>query len=43
MMRLPQSKTLAVHENGAVYYSFPHMDAYPFIRNGFSTRLGGVN
>ncbi len=43
MMKLPQSKTLTVHENGAVYYSFPHMDAYPFIRNGFSTRLGGVS
>ena len=43
MMKLPQSKTLTVHENGAVYYSFPHMDTYPFIRNGFSTRLGGVS
>lgn len=43
-MLLPQTKTLIAHENnGLLYYSFPHMDAYPFIRNGFSTRLGGVS
>ena len=26
-----------------VYYSFPSFDAVPFVRHGFSTRLGGVS
>jgi len=39
-----QSKTLTVHEqNGVVYYTFPSFDAVPFVRHGFSTRLGGVS
>lgn len=43
-MRIPQSETLAAHEKGGVaYYSFPSFDALPFVRHGFSTRLGGVS
>lgn len=43
-MHLPQTKTLTAHEkNGVVYYSFPQMDAYPFLKVGISTRLGGVS
>lgn len=39
-----QSKTLSVHEkSGVVYYTFPAFDAVPFVRHGFSTRLGGVS
>ena len=39
-----QSKTLTVHEkNGVVYYTFPSFDAVPYVRHGFSTRLGGVS
>ncbi len=39
-----QSKTLTVHDaNGVVYYTFPAFDAVPFVRHGFSTRLGGVS
>lgn len=41
---LPQTKNLTMHEkSGVVYYSFPQMDAYPFVRAGMSTRLGGVS
>lgn len=43
-MGLLKSNTLRVHEkNGVVYYTFPSFDALPFIRHGFSTRLGGVS
>lgn len=44
MNMLLQSKTLSVHETGGVvYYTFPSFDAVPFVRHGFSTRLGGVS
>lgn len=43
-MHLPQTKTLTAHaKNGIVYYSFPQMDAYPFLKAGISTRHGGVS
>lgn len=43
-MKLPITKTLTAHEtNGVVYYTFPAFDAVPFVRHGFSTRLGGVS
>ncbi len=43
-MKLPESKTLTLHQKGdVVYYSFPHIDAYPCFKTGFSTRLGGVS
>ncbi len=39
-----ESKTLCAHEqDGVLYYSFPALDAVPFVRHGFSTRLGGVS
>ncbi len=44
MKMLLKSKTLTAHEtNGVVYYTFPPFDAVPFVRHGFSTRLGGVS
>ncbi len=44
MTKLPHSQTLTAHEtDGVVYYSFPAFDAVPFVRHGFSTRLGGVS
>lgn len=43
-MNLPVTKNLCAHQkNGVVYYSFPQMDAYPFLKAGLSTRLGGVS
>ena len=43
-MTLPETKTLTPHWKGALlYYSFPALDALPFVRHGFSTRLGGVS
>ena len=43
-MKLPASATMCAHEQGeAPYYAFPALDAIPFIRHGFSTRLGGVS
>lgn len=43
-MQLPHTESLHANEkNGVLYYSFPSMDALPFIRHGFSTRLGGVS
>lgn len=43
-MPLPSSHTLAAREAAGVpYYSFPSLDAIPFVRHGFSTRLGGVS
>ncbi len=44
MIQLPNSRTLTANERGGVvYYSFPAFDAVPFVRHGFSTRLGGVS
>lgn len=43
-MQLPNTQTLTAHNvDGVVYYSFPKMDAYPFLKTGMSTRLGGVS
>jgi len=43
-MNLPITKTLCAHQkDGVLYYSFPQMDAYPFLKAGLSTRLGGVS
>lgn len=43
-MQLPYTKTLTMHgKDGVIYYSFPQMDAYPFLKAGLSTRLGGVS
>lgn len=43
-MQLPKTATLTAHDvNGVVYYSFPQMDAHPFLKSGISTRLGGVS
>ena len=43
-MSLPISHTLAAHEAAGVpYYSFPSFEKLPFVRHGFSTRLGGVS
>lgn len=43
-MNLPVSRTLTARENGGVVlYTFPAFDAVPFVRHGFSTRLGGVS
>lgn len=43
-MTLPETHTLAAHEkDGVVYYTFPAFDEIPFVRHGFSTRLGGVS
>ncbi len=44
MSPLIHSKTLTPHMvNGVGYYTFPAFDAYPFVRHGFSTRIGGVS
>lgn len=44
MILLPQSNTLTPHQDGAlVYYTFPVLEAIPFVRHAFSTRLGGVS
>lgn len=41
---LPKTKTLTSSQVGKVlYYSFPSFDQIPFVRHGFSTRLGGVS
>lgn len=41
---LPKTKTLTSRQVGKVlYYSFPSFDKIPFVRHGFSTRLGGVS
>ncbi len=43
-MQLPDSQTLRAHVQGdLVYYTFPQIEAIPFVRHGFSTRLGGVS
>ena len=44
MIQLPTSQTLTAHNrDGIVYYTFPAFDVVPFVRHGFSTRLGGVS
>lgn len=44
MTTYPESRVLAAHVQGdLLYYSFPGLDALPFVRHGFSTRLGGVS
>lgn len=44
MIVLPQSHTLTAHtDGGIVVYRFPLLTAVPFVRHGFSTRLGGVS
>lgn len=40
---LPESRTLTPHPGEVPYYTFPAFDAVPFVRHGFSTRLGGVS
>ncbi len=43
-MNLPQSHSLVAHNATSVpYYSFASFDALPFVKHGFSTRLGGVS
>ena len=43
-MTLPKTDNLCAHQMGdLVYYTFPAFDRIPFIRHGFSTRLGGVS
>lgn len=43
-MLYPHSHTLTLREvNGVPFYTFPAFDALPFVRHGFSTRLGGVS
>ncbi len=40
---LPPSRTLTPHPGAVPYYTFPAFDVFPFVRHGFSTRLGGVS
>ena len=40
---LPPSRVMTLHPGEVPYYSFPAFDALPFVRHGFSTRLGGVS
>lgn len=43
-MEFPHTDTLTLHrETGVPYYTFPALEAVPFVRHGFSTRLGGVS
>lgn len=43
-MKSPLSRTLCARkEQDLLYYTFPAFDAIPFVRHGFSTRLGGVS
>lgn len=45
-MEWPVTHTLTAHSgtpDDPVYYTFPAMEAVPFLRHGFSTRLGGVS
>lgn len=43
-MVLPTSHTLVAHNATSVpYFAFPAFDDIPFVRHGFSTRLGGVS
>lgn len=43
-MTIPHTDTLCAHRAGELlYYTFPAFDRLPFVRHGFSTRLGGVS
>lgn len=43
-MPLPNTKTQTARQVGdLLYYTFPSFDRLPFVRHGFSTRLGGVS
>lgn len=43
-MILPETKRLHVRQTGEVTaYTFPLLESIPFVRHGFSTRLGGVS
>lgn len=43
-MQLPHSESLVFHQReGVVYAAFPALETLPFVRHGFSTRLGGVS
>ena len=43
-MTEPKTESLRSHwVDDLLYYSFPVLDALPFVRHGFSTRLGGVS
>ncbi len=43
-MLFPESHTLIRHQVGeVVYYTFPVFEEFPFVKHGFSTRLGGVS
>lgn len=40
----PDAKNMKFHRSGEVcYLTFPSFDAVPFVRNAFSTRLGGIS
>ena len=44
MIHLPKTTTLTAHrKEDLVYYTFPTLDAVPFVRHAVSTRLGGVS
>lgn len=43
-MQLPETHILNTRrDQDLVYYTFPAFEAFPFVRHGFSTRLGGVS
>lgn len=42
-MKFTNSKTARMIENETPYISFPILEQFPFIKHGFSTRLGGVS
>lgn len=43
-MTIPHTDTLCAHWAGELlYYTFPAFDRLPFVRHGFSTRLGGTS
>ena len=43
-MQLPETHVLTPHfEENLLYYTFPALDAIPFVKHAFSTRLGGVS
>ncbi len=44
MLDLPITNSLTAHAEGELlYYTFPTLDAVPFVRHAVSTRLGGVS
>lgn len=39
-----KSESMNIHEkNQVVYLSFPHLESLPFIKHGFTTRIGGIS